>query len=154
MAAKRWSVAPRHCSHSYFIFVNASKTNEILTFLWSKSRFPYRNQWNINILALRMLALVALLLGWLSGCLAAWLPGCLAAWLPGCLAAWLPGWLAAWRPGCLAAWVPGCLAAWLPGWLPGWLYVNGCPEDNGPTHQTSPFAFKHSQIRNSQTMKR
>ena len=50
MAAKRWSPAPRHCSHSYFIFVKPYKTNEILTFLWSKSRFPYKNLWKINML--------------------------------------------------------------------------------------------------------
>ena len=38
------------CSHSNFIFANTYKTHEILILLWSKSRFPYKNLWKINIL--------------------------------------------------------------------------------------------------------
>ena len=42
VARERWSVDQRRCSHSNFIFVNPYKTNEILIFFWSKSRFAYK----------------------------------------------------------------------------------------------------------------
>ena len=44
VAAKRWSLAPRRCSHSNFIFGKPYKTNEILILFVSKSHFPYKNQ--------------------------------------------------------------------------------------------------------------
>ena len=49
VAAVGSSVASRRCSHSNFIFAKPYKTYEILIFLWSKSRFPYKNKWKINV---------------------------------------------------------------------------------------------------------
>ena len=51
VAAVRWSLDPRRCSDSNFIFAKPYKTNGILILLWSISRFPYQNQWKINNLA-------------------------------------------------------------------------------------------------------
>ncbi len=42
MAAKRWSLDQRRCSHSNFIFENVVKPMLLVTFCCSKSRFPYQ----------------------------------------------------------------------------------------------------------------